>query len=98
MSISPTTATSPASWESLILSERSAADIWTSIFTKLGETAAATPNPTLLHRETIVPDRLLAESAWDLWQAFPTDAPKIVDAMRDFWAAPSASAGTAILI
>jgi hypothetical protein len=51
-----------------------------------------------LHRETVVPDRLLAESAWDLWQAFPAEAPKVVDAIRSFWNAPSASAGTAVLI
>jgi hypothetical protein len=98
MSTSRTTAASPASWESLILSERSAADIWTSIFTKLGETAAATPNPTLLHRETIVPDRLLAESAWDLWQSFPSTAPKATDSLREFWSAPSSTTGTAVLI
>lgn len=95
----PTTAIqSPPSWDSLILSENPASAVWTSIFTRLGEVAMATASPAALHRETIIPDRLLAESAWDLWQAFPTDAPKIVDAMREFWTAPSASAGTAVLI
>jgi len=64
----------------------------------LGEVALAATSSSALHRETIIPDRLLAESAWDLWQSFPTAAPKVVDTVRDFWAAPSASAGTAILI
>lgn len=86
------------SWESLILSERPAPAVWTDIFARLGETALAATSPAALHRETIIPDRLLAESAWDLWQSFPTTAPKITDALRDFWSAPSAAAGTAILI
>jgi hypothetical protein len=98
MSTTTTPVTAPPTWESLILTERPAAEVWTSLFIKLGELAAATPNPTLLHRETIVPDRLLAESAWDLWQSFPSTAPKALDALRDFWSAPSSTTGTAILI
>jgi len=86
------------SWESLILSERPAPAVWTDIFARLGEVALAATSPTALHRETIIPDRLLAESAWDLWQSFPAAAPKVTDTLRDFWTAPSAIAGTAILI
>jgi hypothetical protein len=96
--ISPPTAPVAQSWESLILSERPAPVVWTDIFARLGEITLATTSPAALHRETIIPDRLLAESAWDLWQSFPAAAPKVADALRDFWAAPSASAGTAILI
>jgi hypothetical protein len=88
----------PASWESLILSNRSPAAAWSEIFRKLGETALAAPSSAALHRETIIPDRLIAESAWELWQSFPADAPKVLDAIRGFWSAPSASAGTAVLI
>lgn len=88
----------PASWESLILSELPAAAVWSAIFDRLAQVALASTSPAALHRETVVPDRLLAESAWDLWQSFPTEAPSIIDAMRQFWAAPSASTGTAILI
>jgi hypothetical protein len=84
-------------WESLILSERPATAVWADIFARLGEVALAT-TPATLHRETIIPDRLLAESAWDLWQSFPTAAPKVVNALHDFWTAPSAGAGTAVLI
>ncbi len=97
MTSSPTTSAAPT-WESLILSERPASAVWTDIFTRLGDVALAATSPTSLHRETINPDRLLAESAWDLWQSFPTAAPKVVDALRDFWAVPSTSAGTAVLI
>jgi len=95
------TATTPTAgpiWESLILSERSAPTIWTDIFARLGDLAMSTTSPAALHRETIIPDRLLAESAWDLWQSFPAAAPKVTDTLREFWSAPNASAGTAILI
>ena len=82
----------------MTLSDRPVPAVWTDIFARLGDVALAATSPTALHRETINPDRLLAESAWDLWQSFPTAAPKVTDALRDFWAAPSASAGTAVLI
>ena len=99
MTAMPTTPSSSGrSWESLIFSERSASAVWTDIFARLGEIALATTSPATLHRETIIPDRLLAESGWDLWQSFPTAAPKVADALRDFWSAPTASTGTAILI
>lgn len=86
------------SWESLILADLPVREAWVQIFKRLGEVALATPSPAALHRETIIPDRLIAESAWDLWQQFPTAAPKVVDGVRDFWARATATAGTAVLI
>ena len=97
MTSAPTTSVAPT-WESLIFSERPAPAVWTDIFARLGEIAMVATSPAALHRETIIPDRLLAESAWDMWQSFPTTAPKVTDSLREFWAAPSASAGTAILL
>jgi hypothetical protein len=85
-------------WQSLILSERPAKEIWTALFARLQDVALAATSAGALHRETIVPDRLLAESAWDLWQVFRADAPNVIDALRAFWIAPSATAGTAVLI
>ena len=99
MTVSPDSTPTPArSWESMILSERPARTVWADIFACLGEAALSTTSPAVLHRETIIPDRLLAESTWDLWQAFPADAPKVVDGLREFWMAPAASTGTAVLI
>ncbi len=94
----PPTTSATQTWESLILSERPVPAVWTDIFARLGEVALSAASPAALHRATINPDRLLAESAWDLWQSFPTSAPKVIDAMRDFWMASSAIAGTAVLI
>ena len=94
----PTCAAPSKDWETLLLSERPARAVWADVFARLGELALAAPSPGALHRETITPDRLLAESAWDLWQAFPAEAPKVVDSVRDFWTSSAASAGTAVLI
>lgn len=85
-------------WEKLLLSDRPAGLVWMDVFSRLRELALSAGSPISLHRETITPDRLLAESAWDLWQAFPTDAPKVVDTLREFWTTQSASGGTAVLI
>ena len=91
-------ATPGASWESLVLADQSSRATWTAIFTRLRELALASPNAVALHKETIVPDRVLAESAWDLWQAFPPTAPKVIDGLKDFWSHQSGSAGSAILV
>lgn len=89
---------SSPTWESLILSDQSAEAVWAAVFRRLLGVALACPNPAAMHRETIVPDRLLAESAWELWQQFPSAAPSIVDGLREFWSAASSVAGSAILI
>lgn len=89
---------SDPSWESLVLSDQPPDAAWRAIFGRLRDTALAATNPAAMHRETIAPDRLLAESAWDLWQQFPTSAPTVVAGLRDFWAATSGVAGSAILI
>lgn len=86
------------SWGSLILSEHPAPTTWSKIFKRLGESALASSSSSSLHRETVIPDRLIAECAWDLWQVFPTDAPKVIDAIRAFWTTASGGTGTAVLI
>lgn len=87
-----------APWESLILSDQTPNAAWSVIFDRLRETALAATGPAALQRETIVPDRLLAESAWELWQCFPDAAPTVVAGLQEFWKTSSAAAGSAILI
>ena len=84
-------------WVETILAARDSEAAWSGIFNRLRDVALATPNPQTLHRQTVDPDRLLAESAWDLWQDFPTHAPKVIDELKRFWTSSTAS-GTAILI
>lgn len=89
---------SAPSWESLILSDLPPDAAWRAIFGRLRDVALAATSPAAMQRETIAPDRLLAESAWDLWQQFPNAAPSVVGGLREFWGASSGVAGSAILI
>ena len=54
-------------WVETILSARDPEAVWSDIFDRLRDVALATPNPQTLHKQTVDPDRLLAESAWSLW-------------------------------
>jgi len=91
-------------WINLILNPADPPDIWTAIFARLRDFALALASSPIgngwaesLHRETIVPDRLLAESAWDLWQDFARRAPTVVDELKKFWVQTAVS-GTAVLV
>ncbi len=64
---------------------------------RLRDLALSNPGATAIHRETIVPDRLLAETAWDLWQDFPRCAPRVVNELQRFWVTSSGS-GMAVLV
>lgn len=76
---------SPVSWQDIICADQSAVITWTHIFQRLQSLALAATSPAALHRETVTPDRLLSETAWDLWQQFPTTAPSVIAGIRDFW-------------
>lgn len=91
------TAPSAEDWVSLILGSADPSETWTEIFSRLRDLALSNPSPAALHRETIVPDRLLAETAWSLWEDFPRCAPTVVDELKRFWAS-TPTAGTAVLV
>src|SRR5262245_46368192 len=56
--------TTEAGWLDILFDPRDASEVWTAIFNRLSELALNTTTPTGLHQETVIPDRLLAESAW----------------------------------
>lgn len=85
-------------WESIILASQSPAAAWQAIFAKLRDCALKSPSASALHKLLIAPDRLLAESAWDMWQSFASSAPRVIDGLRDFWLQPAGSSGTAVLV
>ena len=91
------TDTTGSNWAEILLAPHGPSDIWRNVFAQLRELALANHAPQTLHRQTVVPDRLLAESAWELWDAFPLHAPKAIDELKQFWKATSSS-GTAVLI
>lgn len=84
-------------WQQIILTSDDPASTWQTICDRLRDLAIASSSPVLLHNETIAPDRLLAESAWELWQAFPEAAPNTIEALQAWYDKPSPH-GKAVLI
>ena len=64
-------------WVNLLLFPKgSVQDIWKRIAVHLAETALAEDNPMQIHNATILPDRLLSEAAYPLWNEFVNAAPR----------------------
>ena len=84
-------------WSALILNETDPAKVWLGIFSHLRNLALGSPRGNMLDRATIVADRLLAESAWNLWEEFPSYAPSVIQELQHFWMKTSVT-GTAVLI
>ena len=84
-------------WHEMILNDISPQQVWSEMFAALCEIARNTPSPLELHNKTIPPDRLLAESAWNVWQAYPATAPRTSQALREWWQS-AGNAGRAVLI
>ena len=91
------TATSASDWVDLVLNESDAAKVWQSVFRRLRDVALEANRPGVLDKATVLPDRLLAESAWSLWDHFPQTAPSVVGALKQFWV-KTAATGTAVLV
>jgi hypothetical protein len=84
-------------WLEILFDPCDAGEVWNKIFGRLGEIALSTTKPADLHHQTVVPDRLLAECAWNLWEEFPACAPTVINELKQFWVSTS-SLGTAMLI
>ena len=64
-------------WVNLLLFPKgSTQDIWKRIAGHLAELALAEDNPMQIHNATILPDRLLSEAAYPLWNEFANAAPR----------------------
>ena len=84
-------------WTETILAKRPPEEIWTQIFDELLRAARATTSPVALHQSLIPADRLLAEAAWDLWDAYQTFPGRTSLRLVDWWNR-SAAGGRAVLI
>jgi hypothetical protein len=86
-------------WPAIILDARNAATAWAGIFTAIQSLARNLSSPVALHDASIVPDRLLAESAWELWEAYPESAKKTSSKLKE-WTNSGTNHGTgkAVLI
>ena len=82
-------------WNRIILDTHSPEEAWQEIFSVLQGVAMSGVSSVVLHDATTTPDRLLAEAAWTLWEAYPTAAVKTSQCLKN-WVA--GSTGKAILI
>ena len=84
-------------WLNVIIAEDDPATVWQRIFASLRDLALQPTRTGALDRATVAPDRLLANTAWNLWDEFLTYAPTAVDELKRFWIQTTAS-GTAVLV
>ena len=82
-------------WSGIILDSQSPQDAWAEIFSALQSLSRSSSSPVALHDATVIPDRLLTEAAWELWEAFPAHAEKTSNCLKG-WA--SSGSGKAVLI
>lgn len=66
-------------WTEIILQYKTPEKAWDDIFTAMLSSALEITSPVSLHEETIIPDRLISEAAWELWEAYPNSARKTSD-------------------
>lgn len=72
-------------WLRLILKSQSPEAAWTEIFAALLDAAKQMASPVALHDATVIPDRLLSEAAWELWEAYPNYRGRTSNALKE-WA------------
>jgi hypothetical protein len=84
-------------WTETILAKRPPEEIWTQIFDELLRTARANTSPVALHQSLVPADRLLAETAWELWEAYQHFSGRTSLRLVDWWNR-SAAGGRAVLI
>src|SRR5688572_12971125 len=84
-------------WVDVIVGQDDSASAWNSIFASLLEVTLQSMKPGVLDKATVVPDRLLANTAWNLWDDFHHYAPTVIDELKKFWVQTTA-AGTAVLV
>lgn len=82
-------------WSGIIFDSPTPHDAWAKIFSALHALSMSSSSPIALHDATVIPDRLLTEAAWELWEAFPTNAEKTSDCLKG-WAV--SGSGKAVLI
>jgi hypothetical protein len=91
------TEVTPSQWIDMIVGQDDPAGVWQFVFNALRDLALASDKASTIDKATILPDRLLAESAWSLWEQFPQYAPSVIGELKQFWV-KTAPTGTAVLI
>ena len=89
--------TLPQDWEEIVFDTADSSAAWGRIFECLLDLAQSVESPDELHRQTTVPDRLLSDAAWELWEQYPDSAQRTSAALKNWWSQP-AREGRAVLI
>ncbi len=84
-------------WTETILARRPPEETWALIFDELLLEARATASPVALHQSLVPADRLLAETAWELWEAYQVFPGRTSLRLVDWWNS-CAAGGRAVLI
>jgi hypothetical protein len=84
-------------WLEKIIDTSSSKDAWDKIFKSLLEIALNGSSPVAIYDSTVIPDRILAEAAWELWEEFPCQVERTSSALKK-WCADPSPAGKAVLI
>jgi hypothetical protein len=84
-------------WSSIILDTPSSEHAWNTIFCTLLDIAKEVTSPDNLHKQTVIPDRLLSEAAWELWKDYIQQA-ELTSTVLKKWCSDPISGGQAILI
>jgi len=84
-------------WIDMIVGQDDPSIAWSSILAALRDLALQSTKSGALDRSTVVPDRLLANTAWSLWDDFHHHAPTVIDELKKFWVQTTGS-GTAVLV
>lgn len=85
-------------WTDILLTGGSAQAAWAGVFERLRELAAEADDAGALHHATVAPDRILAEAAWELWQAYPQAAVRTSQELVAWCSQADGPAGVAVLI
>jgi hypothetical protein len=74
-----------ATWMERVLRTDDPEQCWQAISDDIIDLARTKPSPEQLHDALIPLDRLLADAAWPLWEAFPAHAPRTIAALETWW-------------
>ena len=82
-------------WNRIIFDNHDPKTAWVEIFSSLLKISLSSSSANSLHDLTVIPDRLLTEAAWELWEAYPDQVVKTSVLLKEW---TNQVSGRAVLI